>query len=270
MKAIVAVNSNCYHGYSLDRAIEGIKRSGFSAIELTATRGWTEHVMPEMPFKELAKIKKQLQEENLLPIAMSGHCNLMDPERLTDFLENMELASYFGCRFIVSSIGEAHLEDKVVDERDLTNHLICLLPDLERLDLMLVLEVHGKQHGSGKEIRRIVKAVNSPLVKINYDTANAIFYGDVDVVQDMEAVIDDIAYIHLKDKAGPKDVWNFPALGEGYVDFDNIFKMLKEKQNNAPLSIEIEFTEQGPRDANEVDAALVTSANYLKSLGIKI
>ncbi|MCK9177210.1 MAG: sugar phosphate isomerase/epimerase, partial [Clostridiales bacterium] len=107
-------------------------------------------------------------------------------------------------------------------------------------------------------------------VKINYDTANAIFYGDVDVVQDMEAVIDDIAYIHLKDKAGPKDVWNFPALGEGYVDFENIFKLLKNRQNDAPLSIEIEFTERGPRDADEVDAALVTSANYLKSLGIPI
>ena len=270
MTPIIAVNSNCYHGFSLDRAIRGIKKAGFSAIELTATRGWTEHVMPQMPFKALAKIKKQLQEDNVRAIAMSGHCNLMDPERLPDFLENMEMAAYFGCDFIVSSIGEAHLEDKVVDEKDLLDHLQSLLPALERLNLMLVLEVHGKAHGSGKAIQRIVKAVNHPLVKINYDTANAVFYGDVDVVKDMEAVVDDIAYIHLKDKAGPRDVWNFPALGEGDIDFKGIFQMLKDQKNDAPWSIEIEFTEKGPKDAEEVDEALITSANFLKSLGFAI
>lgn len=40
---------------------------------------------------------------------MSGHCNLMDPERIPDFEKNIRLAAFFGCQYIVSSIGEAHL-----------------------------------------------------------------------------------------------------------------------------------------------------------------
>ena len=42
---------------------------------------------------------------------MSGHCNLMDAARLPDFIMNMRLANFFGCDYIVSSIGEAHLAD---------------------------------------------------------------------------------------------------------------------------------------------------------------
>ena len=43
-KRIIAVNSNCYHGYSIEDALEGIHVAGFHYVELTATKGWTEHV----------------------------------------------------------------------------------------------------------------------------------------------------------------------------------------------------------------------------------
>ena len=46
MGRIIAVNSNCYHGYSIEQAIDGIAAAGFRYIELTATKGWTEHVSP--------------------------------------------------------------------------------------------------------------------------------------------------------------------------------------------------------------------------------
>ena len=42
MGRIIAVNSNCYHGYSIEQAIDGIAAAGFRYIELTATKGWTE------------------------------------------------------------------------------------------------------------------------------------------------------------------------------------------------------------------------------------
>ena len=35
---IIAVNSNCYHGYSIEEAIAGIRAAGFHYIELTARR----------------------------------------------------------------------------------------------------------------------------------------------------------------------------------------------------------------------------------------
>ena len=49
MKRIIAVNSNCYHGYTIEEAVAGIRKAGFRYIELTATKGWTEHVFPICP-----------------------------------------------------------------------------------------------------------------------------------------------------------------------------------------------------------------------------
>ena len=42
MKRIIAVNSNCYHGYTIEEAVAGIRKAGFRYIELTATKGWTD------------------------------------------------------------------------------------------------------------------------------------------------------------------------------------------------------------------------------------
>ena len=61
-KRIIAVNSNCYHGYSIEEAIAGIRRAGFHYIELTATKGWTEHVFPDMPFERLLAIQDELED----------------------------------------------------------------------------------------------------------------------------------------------------------------------------------------------------------------
>jgi L-ribulose-5-phosphate 3-epimerase len=52
MKRIIAVNSNTYHKYSIQDAIAGISGAGFKYVELTATKGWTEHVFPTMSFKD--------------------------------------------------------------------------------------------------------------------------------------------------------------------------------------------------------------------------
>ena len=85
MERVIAVNSNCYHGYGIFECLEGIHKAGFHYVELTATKGWTEHVFPDQSFEFLESVKDKMEELFLTPIALSGHCNLMDRERLQDF-----------------------------------------------------------------------------------------------------------------------------------------------------------------------------------------
>lgn len=271
MERIIAVNSNCYHGFSIEEAIEGISRAGFRYIELTATKGWTEHVFPDQSFQHLLDVKDAMDKAGLIPFSMSGHCNLMDTERIGDFISNIRLAAFFGCTYIVSSIGEAHLKDNaVVDNETVAGYIAALVPHLEKHNLTLVLETHGKEHGTGKILSEIVRLVNSERVKVNYDTANVVFYGRINPVEDLASCIDDVAYLHLKEKAGAEDMWDFPALGKGWIDFPGIFALLKEKQNNSPFSIEIEFTAAGPKDLDEVNQAVQDSADYLRAHGFTL
>lgn len=168
MSRIIGVNSNCYHGYSIDEALEGIAAAGFHYVELTATKGWTEHVFPDQSFASLCHVQDKLKELDLVPFAMSGHTNLMDADRLPDFIMNMRLAHFFGCKYIVSSIGEAHLKDKAKTGNEvLVQNIKGLIPHLKENGLMLVLELHG-EHATGTIMNEIVTAVNSNLVKINY------------------------------------------------------------------------------------------------------
>lgn len=270
MKRIIAVNSNCYHGYSIEEALEGISAAGFRYVELTATKGWTEHVFPTMSFEYLNQVKNKLKETGLIPFAMSGHCNLMDRDRIGDFISNIKLAAFFGCEYIVSSIGEAHLADKAVaSNQEVAEHVKELIPYLEEYDLKLVLEVHG-DHGTGVILKDIVDRIGSSRVSINYDTANAIFYGNVDMEKDLGACIGQIGFMHLKDKLGEQREWNFPALGKGYVDFPMVFKKLKENENLCPFSIEIEFTQAGPENLQEINRAVKDSYDYLISQGFEI
>lgn len=266
-KRIIAVNSNCYHGFSIEEAIAGIRDAGFHYIELTATKGWTEHVFPDQTFARLLEVQRLLEKNELCPFAMSGHTNLMDPEREQDFRNNIRLAKFFGAEYIVSSIGEAHLKDNTIASNEVTAERIRgLVPELEKQDMKLVLEVHG-DHGTGAVLDEICGMVGSERVMINYDTANAIFYGDVDVPQDFKSCIDKIGYVHLKDKAGGHREWNFPALGKGYVPFPELFRMMDEADNLSPYSIEIEFTQAGPKDLAEVNQAVMDSAEYLRAQG---
>ncbi|MBE3094472.1 MAG: sugar phosphate isomerase/epimerase, partial [Actinobacteria bacterium] len=55
--------------------------------------------------------------------------------------------------------------------------------------------------------------------------------------------------------------WNFPALGEGIIDFDKIFEILKDF--DGPASVEIEF-EGKAHSLEEINKAVKTSYDFLK------
>ena len=270
MKRIIAVNSNCYHGYSIEEALRGIAEAGFHYVELTATKGWTEHVFPDQSFEQLDNVRELMRKLELVPFAMSGHTNLMDSERLGDFVKNIRLASFYGCDYIVSSVGEAHLDDKAKSSNEIVaENIKSPLPELKRFHMKLVLETHG-EHAVGAVLKDIVDRVGSPLVGVNYDTANAIFYGGVKPEEDIDSCMNELMYIHLKDKNGESKEWNFPALGKGYVNFPVLFEKLEKAGNSCPFSIEIEFTPDGAGSLEAVNQAVKDSGEYLLAQGFEL
>ena len=84
---------------------------------------------------------------------------------------------------------------------------------------------------------------------------------------DFKKCIDKVSYMHIKDKLGEYNEWNFPAIGNGYVPFKEIFELLNE---NITLCVEIEFTKEGVNDVKEVNDALLDSANYIINMGYKL
>lgn len=274
MNNIIAVNSNTYHGFSLLEALEGIKSAGFKYVELTASRGWTEHVDSKMSDEKINEIKKQLKNHDITPIGLSGHCNLMDTERLDDFVENIKLAKKFNCKYIITSVGEAHFGvNEVFNDDILVKNLTEICKVCESEDIILAIENHG-EHSTGKIIKDIIDKVDSNKIGVNYDTANVVFYGNQMPEDEILSCINDVKYVHIKDKAGKANEWNFPALGKGELNLPKVINLLTDSGYTAPYSIEIEFNEaftmneKKEGDLEIVHKAVKDSYEYLQSLNM--
>ncbi len=261
MKNLFAVSTNTYHGFTVDQALEGIAAAGFRYVELTAVRGWTEHIMPDTPEAELDRVQKKMESLGLKCIAVSGHCNLTDEARLNDFRANMALAERFGAEYIISSTGEAHFgKDEAFTDDVLIENIKKLVPDLKKHNLKLGIEVHG-EYGTGEDVARIVRGVGSDRVGVNFDTANVVFYGGKAPMDDLTQCLKDVNYVHLKDKVGMDNGWNFPAIGQGDLQLDKLIAHLNEHGKHVPLSIEIEFTsDYTMRDKVEGDLEVANKA----------
>jgi len=71
---------------------------------------------------------------------------------------------------------------------------------------------------SAKNSQILLSEVNSPALKVLFDTGNPPAYSQ-DAWQYYQAVRADIAHVHIKDakKVDGKDVYTFPGEGDGYV-----------------------------------------------------
>lgn len=262
----LAINSNTYHGFSLEEAVKGASRAGFKQIELAAVKDHTAHVLPEMLTKEINDVKALLRQYGMKCIGLGAHSNVMREEGVENLLDSIDLAVEFDCSYVITATGDAHGDKDVIeDESALMNNLIPIIDKCEKYNKTLVLETHGNNYATGVSLKKLAKSLKDR-VKINYDTGNVIFYGNQLPYDDLNESADYVEFIHLKDKRGAYNEWDFPAIGDGDLDFSRIFETLKNANYQGPISVEVEFTPAGPKDLYEVNKSVQRSFNYLSQM----
>ena len=262
----LTINSNTYHGFSLEDAVVGARKAGFTQIELAAVKDHTAHVLPDMSRKQLEEIKFLLKTNGMTCVGIGAHSNVMTEEGRENLIRSIDLAVELDCKYIITATGDAHNDtDKIEDEEALAKNLEPLIEKCEKRNKMLLLETHGNNYATGGSLKKLAQKLNNR-VKINYDTANVLFYADILPYEDLEASADYVEFIHLKDKLGSYQEWNFPAIGDGFLDFPRLFRTLKQANYQGPISVEIEFTPSGPKDLDEVNESVIKSFNYLSNI----
>jgi L-ribulose-5-phosphate 3-epimerase len=263
----VCLNSNTYHGFTLEEAVAGAHRAGIKLIELAGVIGWTEHVKNDFTDEQVAGVLKLLKDHDIRAVGMCGHTNIQTKQGQEAFKMNLQLAKRLGVEYVTLSTGETHGDESVIED---DSELVATLKELggiaKELGLKLAVETHGNNYGTGESIVTLLKKVNMPNVRVNYDTGNVVFYGGITPYDDLEKVTDSITGIHLKEKAGATTEWNFPAIGRGDLDFERILGILKKNGCQVPLSIEIEFTPAGPNGVEDVHESLAFSVQTIKRL----
>ena len=259
-------HSNSYHTYSLEEALEGIAAAGYKFVELSAVRGWTEHVPLEADAKTLGQIHRMMNRLGLTSLSLSGHSDLTTKDGLKDGLKAVDLCERMGIGIMNTAIGGHYSESE--DEEAFMGNIHELADYAAARDILLGIEIHGEITRSAAAAMPVLDRIDRKNVLINYDTANAEFYGGVDPVADLKAALPKLVHCHLKDKRGEGRVWDFPAIGEGHINFEAVLDTMESGGFKGPLSVEIEFKGDPWPPLAEVNRAMKASRNKLASLGL--
>lgn len=264
MKNPIIATTDSYKYFPLERALQGLSQVGLKHIELLGASEWKPHYDPSTASDEdRAKLLSLLAKYALKILSLSAHSNLASVEGLQKFYDRLAFASSMKIKIVNTGVGDLSSESS---RRMFDENIKEIAARAADLGITVALEPHGDWAPSGKVLSEIIAKIGSENIKINYDTANVVFYSGERPEDDIKFAAKDVAHVHLKDKIGGKKVWNFPGLGQGEIDFIQIFNALEQVGYEGPFSIEIELTHETERNAELIDQAFSNSLDYLRML----
>jgi L-ribulose-5-phosphate 3-epimerase len=259
----LAGHANSFHSYSAEQAYAGLAEAGYRAVELSAVPGWTEHVDVHA---NPAQTRARLEHYGLEALSISGHSDLTTREGLEHGLAVVAWAERYGLPIVNTAIGgHAHVEES---ESAFLANIGALADAAHASGLVVALEIHGDLMATGAQSAALLDRIGHPAVKVNYDTANVEHYGGVRAVDDLPAIADRVGNVHLKDMRGGKGDWDFPAIGEGHVDFGRVVEILSAAGFDGPYAVEVEFSGEPWPPLDEVTAAMRASREALAAYGL--
>jgi sugar phosphate isomerase/epimerase len=259
----LAGHTNSYHTYSFDQALAGIAGAGFKGVELSAVPGWTEHVDLDA---DPASVRGQLESYGLEAVSLSGHSDLTTREGLEHGLKAVDWAGRYGLKVVNSAVGGHQSADE--NESAFLQNIGELADAADAAGVVVALEIHGDIMASSDVTLPLLAKIGRDSIKVNYDTANVEYYSGDLATDDLPKITGELAHVHLKDTTGGKGNWNFPAIGDGHVDFGRVVSILRDAGYSGPLSVEIEFEGEPWPSLDEVNAAMRRSYEHLSALGV--
>ncbi len=261
----LAGHTGSYYSYSFEEALQGLAEAGYRGVELAAVPGATEHVDVH---GDPAEVRARLDHYGLEAVSISGHSDLTTREGLEHGLAVVRWAERFGLPVVNTAVG-GHAPDVDESEEAFLRNIGPLADAAQAAGLTIALEIHGELMASGERSLPLLERIGHPAVAVNYDTANVEFYSGVRAEDDLPQVADRVANVHLKDMRGGKGEWDFPAVGEGHVDFARVIEILRGAGFEGPYSVEVEFTGGVPwPPLDEVTAAMRASRETLAAHGL--
>jgi len=212
------------------------------------------------------EMKEILDLNQVRASGLSAHCPLMRPEISVPYLQKaIRFAAVVGAPVVNTDEGvrPPWLED---DEcfQVMRYTLKAVLRTAERYGIFVAIEPHQSISKSTSGLLRIATLVDSPWLRVNYDTGNA-YLGGEDPYCGLEAVKDRVVHVHAKDisiqhsEAERGKVTGTPvgcACGDGVIDWRRVVKILRSVGFQGVLSVECGSPQQGARSLEHLNSVL--------------
>lgn len=268
----VSLGTNLFKGYSLSEALDMTKAWGFEYTELASIVNFCEHIKPEdITAEYAAEIKELLDQKGLKCHAVSGHVDPTEDKQFHDLMKKIEFAGRIGAKIVNTNSGPV----KNIDI--FHKNMVKLIEQAEKWNVIIGLESHGDIVDTAKGSIDIFKRYNHPLVRLNYDTGNTLFYNPtVKIEEDIKYGFEYLVHLHLKDIKIEGNHAAYTAIGDGSVNFPAVFDVLKTFGSPIPCGYEIPVHVRGvlgnirpvdaPLTVESMHRAVETSTKYVASL----
>ena len=134
----------------------------------------------------------------------------------------------------------------------------------EKNDIVLMIEnEHECNVGTGKELGRLLRDVNSPALRGVWDPGNAIMLGETPFPDGYEAVKGLFPHMHIKDaRKDPKTgKLGWAPVGGGLIDFKGQFAALHKEKYSGTMSLETHYRRP---DGNKTESTRESLEGLLK------
>ncbi len=211
------------------------------------------------------EMKELLDRHGLRASGLSSHAPLMKPDVSVDYLRKaIRCAADIGAPVVNTDEGPkpGWMSDEEAFQV-MKYTLRTVLRTAERYGVMVGIEPHQVYSRSRQGLLRIATLVDSPWLRVNFDTGNA-FLGGEDPYEFLEAVKGRVAHVHAKDIGGELlrergKVTGTPvgvACGDGVIDWARTVSILRSAGFDGVLSVECGTREQAARSLAHLSKVL--------------
>jgi sugar phosphate isomerase/epimerase len=267
----------------LDEALTFISSYGLRYCELREI--WANNIM-NAPQEDLDRAKKLLDQHKIqvsdiaspifkwnLP-QLPAKANEKRDEFKASFIESdsdmlleksFKLARFFGTHKVrIFSFWRVEDPDKAFPY--VRDRLAKAAQLAAKNDIILVLEnEHSCNVGTGKELGRLLKEVNSPNLRGVWDPGNATMLGEIPFPDGYNAVRGMFPHMHIKDsrKSAKTGKLEWAPVGGGTIDFKGQFQALHRDKYEGTMSLETHYRRA---DGNKVESTRESLEGLLKVL----
>jgi sugar phosphate isomerase/epimerase len=215
---------------------------------------------------EPLEIKALLEKNGLKASGLSAHCPLMRPEISVPYLQKaIRFAAAIGAPVVNTDEGIRPSWVSLEDAWPVMKYtLTTVLRTAEQYGIYIGIEPHQSISKTTAGLLRIATLVDSPFLKVNYDTGNA-YLGGEDPYEGLKAVLDRLIHVHAKDiaiqhaEAERGKVTGTPvgcACGDGVIDWARVIAILNDAGFSGVLSCECGTSDQAKRSLDHLQSRL--------------
>lgn len=255
-----------YSQFPLTRALEGIKAAGFKYVAWGTSHvenGQRTPVMPEdAPEVKAKELGQRCRDLGLEPVLMFSIVYPEAKNGLEVLTQRIKQAAAAGVPQVLT-FGHTKGGNREV----WIDRFKKLGPIARDHGVLIVVKQHGGETGTGQACAEIVREVNDPGIRVNYDAGNVMDYLDVDPLPDIKQCADVVHSFCMKDHRNwPQDQDCAPGYGE--IDHYRLLDNVAFTGRKMPLAFEniavplVPF----PKDPAGVDVLARHCREYLEQV----